>query len=369
MKPWNPSAEAALWLAVFLASLPAGGMTINLTYDTSVTSLGAPTNAQVEAGVNAAAQTLENLYTNPISINITVYWGATGPFTNGLGLGSSQSAIVGNPTYSQLTSALRAVRTTPADTNAVASLPASDPAGGPWWIPRAEMKALNLSGFGVSPNDGIHDGDIGFATDLTYTFDATNRAVPGEFDFIGVAEHEISEVMGRNFILNYLTTGYVPYDLFRFTNNGARSFSVNATNAYFSVDDGVTALKFYFTNVNFGDVQDWLTSSPADAYDALISSGQKSPLSSADLTVLDVLGYDLHFTTPRLAGKNLGNGIFQLSFTNTPGLDFSILASTNIAVSVTNWNVLGTPTENPAGQYKFTDSVTNKALFYRVRLN
>ena len=33
------------------------------------------------------------------------------------------------------------------------------------------------------------------------------------------------------------------------------------------------------------------------------------------------------------------------------------------------WNVLGTPAENPAGQYKFTDSVTNKALFYRVRLN
>ena len=30
-------------------------------------------------------------------------------------------------------------------------------------------------------------------------FDATNRAVVGDYNFIGVVEHEISEVLGRGF--------------------------------------------------------------------------------------------------------------------------------------------------------------------------
>jgi hypothetical protein len=66
----------------------------------------------------------------------------------------------------------------------------------------------------------------------------------------------------------------------------------------------------------------------------------------------------------------LGNGNFQLSFTNAPGLGFEVLASTNIALSVTNWTVLGAPTEGPVGQYQFTDSgaPANQIRFYRVGL-
>jgi hypothetical protein len=59
----------------------------------------------------------------------------------------------------------------------------------------------------------------------------------------------------------------------------------------------------------------------------------------------------------------------QLTFTNVTGLNFSILASTNLTTAVANWTVLGMPTESPAGQYQFVDSITNKTRFYRVRLN
>jgi hypothetical protein len=370
---WKSFAMGVMLLTAWAWAQPVKAMTLNLTYDTSVTSLGAPLSAEIESAVNAAAQTLQNLYTNPITVNITVYWGATGPFSGGIGLGESSYVLVGNPTYSQLTNALRSARTTPADTNAVASLPAANPIGNSvWWVPRAEAKALNYTSSGtVSQNDTNHDGDIGFASNFTYTFSPTNRAVVGQYDLIGIAEHEITEVLGRGEGLNRFIGGggYVPYDLFRFTNSGARSLNPNDTGVYFSVNNGVTVLKYFNPISNGGDLQDWQTSNPADSYDASTSTGEEGFLSYADLIAVDIIGYDLHFAVPRLKGVNLGNGVFQLSFTNTPGLNFSILASTNIAVSVTNWTVLGMPTENPAGQYQFTDSVTNNVQFYRVRLN
>ncbi len=213
------------------------------------------------------------------------------------------------------------------------------------------------------------DGSIGFASDVNYTFDPTNRAVAGKYDFIGVAEHEITEVMGR--LTFDLSTTFLPYDLFRFTNSGARSFDINATNAYFSVDNGVTALRYFYTNSNFGDIQDWLSSGPADACDAFLSSGKKTVLSAADITAMDVIGYKLSFPATRLAGTRLGGGTFQLTFTNIPGTTFTVLATTNLALSVTNWASLGTATDSVPGQFQFTDSqaTTNKLRFYRARLN
>ncbi len=249
---------AAILLAL---KLPAPALTFNVTFDGSVTIL---TNAtQVETAFTNATLVFQNLYTNPMTVNLTVF------FSSGVNLGQSGIALTGNPTYVQLTNALRAARTTAAASNSVASLPPTDPtpnssAGTNWWVPTTEAKALNGS-FGVTTNNSSQDGSVTFASTVSYTFDPTNRAVSGKFDFIAVAEHEISEVLGRIDGLNIGNGGYVPYDLFRFTNNGARSLNVNSTNVYFSVDDGVTSLKTFNTNGNGGDLQDWASSSTADS--------------------------------------------------------------------------------------------------------
>jgi uncharacterized delta-60 repeat protein len=65
------------------------------------------------------------------------------------------------------------------------------------------------------------------------------------------------------------------------------------------------------------------------------------------------------------------NGAFQLAFTNTPGLSFSVLATTNVALSSVSWTVLGSATETPlgSGQFQFIDSQATNGpqRFYRIR--
>ena len=62
------------------------------------------------------------------------------------------------------------------------------------------------------------------------------------------------------------------------------------------------------------------------------------------------------------------SGAFQFAFTNTPGSTFTVLASSNPALPMANWTVLGTATEISPGQYQFTDlQATNSQCFYRIR--
>jgi hypothetical protein len=348
----------------WLLALPARSMVINIAYDSSVTS--SPNSLQIQTAFNAAAIYIQNLFTNNITVNIDVYWGPFGPFAGGVGFGSSNTEFVGTFTYAALTNALRNARTTAADSNAVASLPASDPiATNLWWLPRAEAKALGL---GVAANDPNVDGSVGFGTNYNFTFDPGNRAVAGKYDFIAVAEHEITEVLGRVYF--DLSTTFIPYDLFRFTNNGARSFNINSSGVYFSVDNGATAMRYFNPNAGVGDVTDWALNGASDCCDYQIGSGRKPVLSFADMTALDVIGYNLSYTPPHLAGQKSGTN-FVLTFTNTPGSAYTLLATTNLSQSISNWATLGILTDSVPGQFQFTDTqaVTNKNRFYRAKLN
>ncbi|MGD0745840.1 MAG: kelch repeat-containing protein [Verrucomicrobiota bacterium] len=65
----------------------------------------------------------------------------------------------------------------------------------------------------------------------------------------------------------------------------------------------------------------------------------------------------------------LPGGACRFGFTNTPGLGFTALATTNLALPLNNWMVLGSVTEVSPGQFQFTDlQATNiPRRFYRVR--
>jgi hypothetical protein len=202
-----------LMLALLGVAQPADAISFNLTFDPS--TLTAP--AGFFTAFNDQIAVYQTAFTDPITINLHVGWGDIDgrPLTPGFigqSLTNQQIAF-----YPGLKAALIADAKTSADAAAVASLPVTDPTGGnAFEMSNAEAKALGLLSGSAT---GI-DGWVGFSNTTSYTFDPNNRSVAGEVDFAGLADHEISEVMGRYGFGQNGSSGDSPIDLFRYTDPG-----------------------------------------------------------------------------------------------------------------------------------------------------
>ena len=278
----------------------ARALSITPIFDSSVTS--ATNAAQIEAAFNYAAQQYENLFSNPISFTIEVDAVAgTGTF------GESQDEFNNVYTYSQVRTALMNDPTF----NAITSLPSTDPTGGGTFL-IADPEAMAL-GFSVPTGT---NGIFYFGLGNNFNYSTTNRAIPGKFDFVGVAEHEISEIMGRSELLGVNLTGsadYEPYDMFRFTSNGVRSINETDSNVYFSLNNGATNLVKYNPPGN-GDLQDWATTSPytADAYNAFSQPEIENGITAVDMEAMEALGYTPAIPEPGDMAM-LGGGLMLLA--------------------------------------------------------
>ena len=66
--------------------------------------------------------------------------------------------------------------------------------------------------------------------------------------------------------------------------------------------------------------------------------------------------------------QRLGDGSFRFAFTNNAWTLFGVRATTNPALPMSDWTVLGAATEGPPGHFQFTDTqAPGSALrFYRT---
>ena len=264
-------------------------MNIQLTYDSSVANAPSGFTAALAYVVNF----LDSTFNNPVTINIDVGWGEiAGDSLDANTLGESQENEAPPFSYSQVRGALLAHANSTAAIAAATSLPASDPTGGGTIdTGTADAKALGL----LSANASSIDGWIGFTSQAnTFTFDPGDRAVFGEYDFVGVALHEITEVMGRDADLGdgpYFRS-YTPLDLFRYLDPGTRDLTTAARfgNQYFSVDGGANDLDNFNTNTK-GDLGDWASSAGNDSFLAFSGPSVVQAFTAADLATMEAIGW------------------------------------------------------------------------------
>lgn len=262
---------------------------IDVTYDSSVASAPAGFTAAISYVVNF----LEATFTNPVTINIAVGWGEIdGQTVPSSYLGESLENTAPAYTYSQVRSALLANAVSQTAMAAASTLPTTDPTdGGNFDLGTADAKALGL--YGAS---SAIDGWVGFySAPGTFTFDPNDRAVAGEYDFIGIALHEFTEVMGRDADLGYgaYPDSYTALDLFRYSAPGVRDLTAGGrhSEAYFSIDGGNTNLDNFNTDPD-GDFGDWADSAGNDSFLAFSNSGVENAFTTTDLTVMQAIGWN-----------------------------------------------------------------------------
>ncbi len=174
---------------------------------------------------------------------------------------------------------------------------------GTLWLNTAQERVL-----GLMPTNGIDfDGAVGFSSSVQFSFASGTTPSSGMFYFIGVAEHEITEVMGRFSLLASTLAGSASYsvmDLFRYASAGALQIGSGAP-SYFSIDGGVTNLHSWnnFVTGNHDDLGDWAQGATHDAFDDRSGPGVLNSMSLVDRINMDVIGWDVSATSSISSGQ------------------------------------------------------------------
>jgi hypothetical protein len=270
-------------------------MDINLIWDSSVSNA----SPAFRTAMMAAANFLDNLIVNPITVNIKVGYGEDDngtypiPITD-LSLGGALAFQTMN--YSHLKSALVANAETTADQQAMASLPASDPTNGAtFFVSDAEASALGL----LPANSNVMEGAVGFSNTVSWNYNTNGQAVPGEIDFVSAAELELIHALGM--LIGTPSGGSTAFMLFRYSTQAVHELTVNSDGittpaAYFSIDGGQTNLGNYLTSGDSTLFNAGGNIAINDTLAAPYSLGQGHAFSATDALELNVLGFNVNAT-------------------------------------------------------------------------
>lgn len=310
--------SSAVALAIASAARPAcANLNFNLIPE--------PGTSQIAIdGFTAAANLWSAVITDNITINLQIGFSALGPNI----IGGTSSEFI-ERSYFDVLQALATRRTSADDFSSYAALQpgvgyerlinhtSNNPNGANSATPyvdtmdRVGLTTANAKVLGLLPQDDSVDAIIRFSSSFSFDFGHGETIAPGQFDFVGVAAHEIGHVLG--FIsgvddidqLNGLYAGgdfsSNLIDLFRFSTlslsfgDGYSDYTADNSEKYFSVDGGETSVALFANGVNFGDgrqASHWKEDEPpVGIMDPTAALSERLTISPDDLRLFDVLGF------------------------------------------------------------------------------
>jgi hypothetical protein len=335
-------------------------MNLNISYDSNTLN-NAP--AAFFSAVNYVRDLLDGLFTNNVTVNVELGYGRF-PLDNSIvpALGESEQNHVISVGYSQASQHLVNEGAPGSGT-----LSATSPISGLLLMGSAQEKALGLLGASSSL-----DGWVGIASDATvmqqtggsWSFSPTAVPGPNQYYLVGVLEHEITEVMGR---ISYLDQPgqYGVMDLYRFAAPGIHQTGTGNP-AYFSINGGTTDLADFNSQLAAGDLGDWAANVGPDAFLNALPAGQINGLSTADMTLMQAIGWTGSASPSPPPSTNTGPPhIATIQLNATHQVDFLVFSGTSLSesslLSTPLWNVVGSGdfnedgrldlvTQGPAGQ-------------------
>ena len=314
---------------------------VNITYSIDPSVGSVPTG--FEAAIQYVCHLYDSIFSNAISIKINIGLGdSLGMTLNGA---TGESGIIFDSDEGYSFSQVRQALIDHGVSDQM--LPSVDPTGGQNFIvPKVQARALGLPG--TAPSSGF-DGNVIFSNTAAFDYSTVGPINPGKVSFVGVVEHEFTEVMGR------LYTGpsggsynATILSLYRYSTPGVLALGT-VVDSYFSTDRGATSLASFNNPYSTpgGDFADWAPSAGRDAFLANPIYGDVA-LSGTDIAVMKVLGYQ---TNTIGTGANFaGTGENDLFNRGTNG-DISVL-------QLTATGTVGTTTVQTGGTLTLAAGVT-----------
>lgn len=181
----------------------------------------------------------------------------------------------------------------------------------------ANAKALGLR----AANNAGQDGLIRFNTFYGFDFDPSDGITAGQFDFVGIATHEIGHVLGFVSGVDDIAEDstprasdarafVTPLDLFRRGGPSTRvNVVANADEKYFSLDNGVTGQGLQFSRSGAGgdfQASHWRDNLGLGIMDPTTGRGELDRITQNDVDAFDAIGYNAVPEPVSLAALSLG---------------------------------------------------------------
>jgi hypothetical protein len=232
---WRLGLPAGMALAALFAAGPAHALLIAPIFDSSIT--GNANAAAIEGAITTAVNTIDGLYSNPVTIPVTFTYNNDGSFL----ATTTQSYYY--PSYNTYVNLLKADSlANPENTvlaTAITNLSQGNDANG------AKNMAITGAQFTMLGVTAAANATITLNNIWNWSF--TNAVTSSQEDAIGAFEHELDEVLGGggagSAINFFYGLEYGSTDLYRYSAPGTPSFTTNSNvPSYLSVDGGVTSI-------------------------------------------------------------------------------------------------------------------------------